>query len=465
MANYTDYLPTFMGLDAWTVKTDGIHFAHPNPNDSWAVFLASNGPVKAAAVKDGTSYQVLFVSDVQNCSGYMWTGFWGKLSYNLSSTHGSLYYALSVAIPIGFTNTPFVGIFDTLEEALDAYAPTPPAPDDPYGPGGIAGPGGGDGTYTIITDPVPFPSLPTISVADAGFVSIWVPNLSQLQDLANFMWNADPTKIDFWKKLITNPMELILGLHLLPFHVPTETLPASVTMGFIDTGIDMYYTDQQFHEIDCGTLDVDEYWGAFLDYAPYTQLDIYLPFIGVRSLNINDCMPKTLALKYIVDIVTGSCVAILRCDDAVFYHFSGNCASEVPVTASQMQEIVKSAFSLVTTIASGAATGGVAGAVGAGVVGAASAIANTGLHADRSGAIGGTTGFMSVQTPYLILTRPRQAMPEDQTEYTGYPAFITMSMHDLTGYTEIEVAHLHGMSATADEVEEISRLLAEGVIF
>lgn len=464
MASYTGYLPTFMGINAWTVKTAGLHFAHSNPDDTWAVFLASNGPVKATAVKDGEAYRVLYVSDVQNCSGYIWTGF-GKESYNLSSIHGSTYYALGRQIITVFTGIPFVGMFDTLDEALNAYAPTPPAPDDPYSPGGIAGPGGGDGTFTIITDPVPFPTLPTISVADAGFVSIWVPNLSQLQDLANFMWNADPTKIDFWKKLIANPMELILGLHLLPFRVPTETLPASVTMGFIDTGIEMYYTDQQFHEIDCGTLDVEEFWGAFLDYAPYTQLDIYLPFIGVRSLNVNDCMPKTIALKYIVDIVTGSCVAILRCDDAVFYHFSGNCASEVPVTASQMQEIVKAAFSLVTTVASAAATGGVAGALTAGAVGASSAIANTGQHASRSGTIGGTTGFMSVQTPYLILTRPRQAMPEDQTEYTGYPAFITMGMDELEGYTEIEVTHLHGMSCTSTECDEIIRLLSEGVIF
>lgn len=354
----------------------------------------------------------------------------------------------------------------TINTFFGASTPSPsPTSDNPYSPGGTSGPDGGDGNYTIQSDPIDFPALPSISVADAGFVSIWVPTLPQLQDLANFMWNADPTKIDFWKKLIANPMELILGLHLLPFQVETETLPASVTMGFIDTGIEMFYTDQQFHEIDCGTLELEEFWGAFLDYAPYTQLDIYLPFIGVRSLNVNDCMPKQLALKYIIDIVTGACVAILKCDDSVFYHFSGNCASEVPVTASQMQEIVKSAFSLVTSIATGAATGGVAGAITAGAVGAASAIANTGQHADRSGAIGGTTGFMSVQTPYLILTRPRQAMPEDQQTYTGYPSFITKTMDDLIGYTEIEVTHLHGMSCTSAECDEIIRLLGEGVIF
>lgn len=343
-------------------------------------------------------------------------------------------------------------------------------PSDPYEnlPGiGTATPGGGGGGGTEamgISEPVDFPSLQTISVADAGFMSIWTPNLTQLQDLANFMWTADPTKIDFWKKLIANPMELILGLHLVPFNVTHETLPASVTMGFIDTGISMYYTDQQFWEIDCGSINFLECWGGFLDYAPYTTVDIFLPFIGTRTLNINDCMPKTVALKYIIDITTGTCVAIIKCGDSVMYHFNGSCAAQIPVTASQMQEIVRSAISLITSVAASAATGGVAGGAIAAVTGASSAIANTGTHAQRSGSIGGTSGFMSCLTPYIILSRPRQALPENQYEYTGYPAFITEKIGDIEGYTEIEIMHLQDMTCLAEEAEEIIRLMSEGVI-
>lgn len=349
------------------------------------------------------------------------------------------------------------------EHFLNVYNYAPPA-SDPLSPGGISHPGGADGSWTIVNDPIDFPTTPTISVAHAGFVSIWTPTLQQLQSLAKFMWTADPTKIQLWKNLIANPMEMILGLHLLPFQVEHYLLPDNVTMGIIDTGIQMYYTDTQFQEVDCGEITLTEYWGAFLDYAPYTTLDIFLPFIGVRTLNVNDCMPKTIALKYKVDIATGTCVAIVKCDDSVLYHFNGSCAAQIPVTAGQMQEIVRSAISLVTSTVSGAATGGVAGAAMSAVSGASSAIANTGQHASRSGAIGGTSGFMSCLTPYLIVTRPRQALPDEQSVYTGYPSFMRSILATLEGYTEIEEIHLENVPATDGELSEIVNLLKSGVI-
>lgn len=338
--------------------------------------------------------------------------------------------------------------------------------DDPYNVGGVTGPGGGNGDYRLIDDEIDFPSLPTISVGEAGFVSIWVPSLPQLRDLAAFMWCADPTKIDFWKKMITNPIDLILGLQLLPFTIPTELVPANVTLGFIDSGIPMFYTEQQFHEVDCGELDLAEYWGAFLDYAPYTSLEIFLPFIGTRTLNINDCMPKTIHVKYIVDIVTGTCVALIKCGTSVFYHFSGSCAAQVPVTSGQAQQLFGQALQLGVSIAAAAVTGGVAGALSA-AVGASSTVASAGgmAGADRSGNMSGTAGFMDTRTPYLIVTRPRQAVPDVQNELTGYPSFITAVMDDLSGYTEIQVTHLHDMTATQPEIEEIVQLLHEGVFF
>ena len=337
---------------------------------------------------------------------------------------------------------------------------------DPYGTGGISGPGGGTGDWRIVDDPIDFPELPTISVAEAGFLSIWVPTVYQLQDLAAFMWCADPTKIAFWKQMITNPIDLILGLQLLPFDITVETSPARVTLGFIDSGIDMNFTDQQFWEIDCGELDISEYWGAFLDYGPYTSIEIYLPFIGVKALNVNDCMPKTIHVKYMVDIVTGTCIALIKCGSSLFYHFTGSCAAQVPVTSGQAQQLFGKALSIGSSIALGAASGGIAGALAA-TVGASSTVASAGglAGADHSGSLSGTAGFMDSKTPYLIVTRPRQAVPDKQNDLTGYPAFITETLGDLVGYTEVQVTHLHNMTATQPEIDEITQLLQGGVFF
>ena len=334
---------------------------------------------------------------------------------------------------------------------------------DPYSPGGETGPSGPNtGSWTLINTDVDFPDLPEITASDTGFFSIWVPTLEQIQLLAGFMWNTDPLNIDFWKNMVASPLDLILGLSLFPVELDVDG-HESLTLGLVDTRIDTNYRNAQFVDVDCGELDLEEYYGAFLDYAPFTQLDIYLPYIGVRTINTNDVMPKRLHLRYRIDLVSGSCVAMLKANGSVFYHWNGACSVAIPVTTNQMRELVQGVVSAAGAVASGILTGGISGALAA-TSGVASAAVNSSQHVGRSGTMGSAAGFLGVQTPYLIITRPRQAIPENQNHYTGYPTFITSKLGDLLGYTEVEAVHLHDIPATSDELDEIERLLQEGVI-
>ena len=110
-----------------------------------------------------------------------------------------------------------------------------------------------------------------------------------------------------------------------------------------------------------------------------------------------------------------------------------------------------------------------AGSMAAGLpaLGAASAAAVSTMKEtiSHTGSISGSAGLMGIQTPYLIVTRPRQALPLGQNSFTGYPSFITESLGSLTGYTEVEQCHLEHVPATGAELEEIERLLKEGVLF
>lgn len=362
--------------------------------------------------------------------------------------------------------------------------PTPPEPgNDPFSPGGTSTTGGGGMTGDPPPhDSVDFPITPSANALNAGFISIWTPSEEQIQSLAAWLWTTDLTKIATWQKLIQNPLDLIFGLSIVPvpIHHTDDDTPATeeeivalndpMTLGWIDTGIGIDWITDQYVEIDCGSIDMDEYWNAYLDYAPYTKMSIYLPYIGVKELNVNDCMNRTISLKYKIDLASGSCVAIIKCDDSVYYHFGGNCASSIPITATQMQEVIRNAVTTAVAVGataaavgSGAAPTVIAASAGASAASAARSVMS-GVDYHRSGANGGTTGLMSVQTPYLILTRPRQAVPENQNTYTGYPSFITEQIGDLEGYTEVEIIHMHNLTCTSEEFEEIDELLLKGVI-
>lgn len=353
---------------------------------------------------------------------------------------------------------------------------------DPYGQGGYSGTGGGTGTFDGTGDAIDIPSLPTMSAADTGFITLYNPTIGQLKTLANYMWSNPLFDLDAWKKIFADPMDAILGMSIVPVAVPDGAAKA-VTVGNISTGVSMNTAASQYVEVDCGTLNVEEFWGAYLDYDPYTKAEIYLPYIGTHPIKTDDIMGKAVHVVYHVDILSGSCVAFVKCGESVLYTFIGQCSSSIPITGDNWTNVINGAINIAASIGTMVATGGLsAPMVPPGVdaaAGAAKAAANRiGLGAgvaqdvmsmkpeiEKSGAMGGTGGMLAVQVPYLILTRPRQCLPESQNSLEGYPSFVTVRLSELSGYTRIYAIHLDNITATQEELIEIENFLKEGVIF
>ena len=187
-------------------------------------------------------------------------------------------------------------------------------------------------------------------------------------------------------------------------------------------------------------------------------------------------MKKTITVKYHIDILSGACTAFVKCGDSVLYEFVGQCAASIPITGDNWTNVINGVMQIAASVGTMVATGGLAapvtGANAAASVGKAIAtdanIASTIISMkpsiEKSGSIGGVGGMLAIQTPYLILSRPRQALPTNQNKYTGYPSFITFALSQLSGYTEIEQIHLENVPATSAELDEIVTLLKGGVI-
>ena len=333
---------------------------------------------------------------------------------------------------------------------------------DPYTDGGVSDVGGGTGTFDNTGDNIDFPADPTLSSVDTGFITLYNPTKSQLKSLANYMWSTG-FDLDTFKKLFANPMDAILGMSIVPVAVPNGG-NKEVKVGNISTGVQMNEAASQFVTVDCGSLNVQEYWGAYLDYSPYTKAEIYLPYIGIHSISVDDIMGRTVHVKYKVDILSGACCAYVKCGGSILYSFVGQCSCSIPITGNDWTNVVNGALSIAASIGSMVATGGASAPM------STVAIASTAVNAmkpnvEKSGSMGGMGGMMGVQKPYLILTRPRQALPKEQNYYMGYPSFVTVSLDDLDGYTEVESVHLKNINATKQELDEIEALLRNGVIF
>lgn len=334
--------------------------------------------------------------------------------------------------------------------------------DDPYWQGDYSGVGGGGGDFNNTSTPIQIPELPSISAASTGFISLFNPSLAQLNELASYMW-SNLFDIDGWKKLFADPMDAILGLSILPVAVPSGGVK-EVKVGNISTGISLTAASTQFVEVDCGSINVNEHWGAYLDYEPYTQAQIFLPYIGTRPISVDEIMGKTVHVVYHVDILTGACCCFVKCGDSVLYTYNGQCSIPIPITGANYTSVVNGVISVAASVGSLVATGGSSAPTAISSI-ATSAVNQMKPQIEKSGSISGSAGVLNMQTPYLILIRPRQALPTKQNKFIGYPSLITVKLTELRGYTEVQSIHLENIPATQEELAEIESLLKGGVIF
>lgn len=288
------------------------------------------------------------------------------------------------------------------------------------------------GNYDNTSDNIELPAIEDINIMSSiasDLVKAYQIDLANLNQLTSFLWSDG--FIDTIKKLQNNPMENIQKLFYLPYDVEVSA-NETVKIGNADSNIQGNRITKQFQEIDFGNIDITEYYGNTLDYN--TELSIYLPFIGEKTLNIYDVMGGSLNLKYRVDIITGNCIAILSIIrkqndvtlNSVLYTYIGDMSNSVPLTSTQ-NNFFKQILGNLTNPTALVTNSGVQFALS----GASGVNATTYTH---SGNIGGNNGFMSVLTPYLIIRRPVNVKPADYEKTFGYPAYTSVTLANQKGY-------------------------------
>ena len=322
---------------------------------------------------------------------------------------------------------------------------------------------------TTPTTPTPIILPPSTDVI--GMYRIYNPTPSQLQSITNFLWGKSEGEggsfFDNVTKLFQDPMQCIIGLSRVyapvsvggteQFTIGKVTVPTSWLSLPVNT------TSSQYSEVDMGSVSIKEYFGDVRDYDGYTQIQIYLPFIGFRQLKTNDVMGGTIHLTYYVDILTGNCNAkidvsrknmVRQC----LYTFDGNCSEQIPVSGSNYTNLISSTL---MGMISGAGTGGQIGAV---VGGATSLMSGMSNNVQRSGSISGSLGAINIKKPYLIISRPIPADANTFNNFYGYPANKTIRLGNCSGYTKIKSVHVEGIICTDEEKNMIETLLKQGVI-
>lgn len=384
---------------------------------------------------------------------------------------------------------------------------------EPFTPGGYSGIGGGDtqkqnwSENSDIVLPSPMPDETDFGAVACGLITIFTPTKQQLTKLSEVLWGQG-----FWnfvQNAIENIADLFVSLAMVPFEVSkgstVEVTWFSYDLGGqvpIGTGIYLTKAANQWYEFDMGTIDLTGSGDGFasdsvLDYSPFSKLGIYLPFIGYQELDIDECRESPINLKYRIDILSGTCVALITINGRTIYQFTGNCLTQLPLTSMDAQTMLSNAVNIGIAAASAGATAAVASAGDAltaenlakgdisataaelqnaqraasvsnaqGSLTSATANGILGMKPNfkKTGAVSASASLFNVMQPYLFLTTPRQSFPEDYGHFCGFPCNVTDVLGNFSGYTVVEDIRLNGLVATSSEVEEIYQLLKSGII-
>lgn len=209
--------------------------------------------------------------------------------------------------------------------------------------------------------PAPSPSLPD---EDSGYLNqrtyhgyhmqgsnkYYALNESELIQLiaeinglyADTSSTPDPSILDTLQKQVavnfkgSNPADYIVGIYGYPFGIPHVATSSPVMIGPVGTSISASIVESQaVGAMTFGSITVPNV-GNFLDYAPYSQIQLYLPMLGTVDLDPAFYMGHEVSVEYIYDINTGSLSGVVYRDDIIDKIIDGSLCAQVPVTARNM---------------------------------------------------------------------------------------------------------------------------------
>ena len=351
-----------------------------------------------------------------------------------------------------------------------------------------------------------YPSI--VPASGSGLIHVYNPTPGEFVGFGNWLWvtYADATIDKIWN----NPFDGIIGAHEL-YATPQTDGRDNIRSGFLVCPVSSDLVRQRYTEIDCGTVIVPEFYGNYFDYSPYSQAYIYLPFIGINEVSIDDIVGHAVNIRYRIDAYNGSCIAMVYVAKSGYrnlcYQFGGNCAVEVPLAggsqaaikagmlqaeaysraAIQSAQIQKTA-SIGSGIVNGAAGSSFAGPL-AGIIGAlaggtsgyiqgsanvaaaklqGSAMQEAARYANKSsvqhsGQFGASHGAMGLKNPFIMIRNPIQVKVVNYNNDYGFPAHKRVIIGGCTGYLRVREVNVISAHATNEEKRAIEEELKAGV--
>ena len=294
------------------------------------------------------------------------------------------------------------------------------------------------------------PSAPTVnSVKLSNLHNYWISE-SQMQSFYSEVWETDLT--DFVKGAFTgiysNLISNVVSLKFMP--TTAENLGGTGDASPVILGFKTYdtLTVQTIGNTTAPIVNIGSYkfakeYNSFADYAPYTDVKLYLPFVGIVPIDTNLFMGSgggetaTLNIKAQYDLQSGLITYFIMRNKTMISSVSGHMAVEVPISLQSgldtFSTMSRNFSGKVWDFAMEGAKGNPIGMISEIAQGSAIAPPQT-IFAST----GGDGAFYSHPKCMIMIKHPQYNRPKNYSHVVGFPAYVTKKVSDLQGFNIVQ---------------------------
>lgn len=294
------------------------------------------------------------------------------------------------------------------------------------------------------------PSAPAVnSVKLSNLHNYWITQ-NQMQSFYSSVWETDLT--DFVKGAFTgiysNLISNVVSLKFMP--TTAENLGGTGDTSPVILGFKTYddLTVQTIGNTTAPIVNIGSYkfskeYNSFADYAPYTDVKLYLPFVGVVPIDTNLFMgagggeTATLNIKAQYDLQSGLITYFLMRNKTMISSVSGHMAVEVPISLQSgldtFSTISRNFSGKVWDFAMDGAKGNPIGMISEIAQGSATAPPQT-IFAST----GGDGSFYAHPKCMIMIKHPQYNRPKNYSHVVGFPAYVTKKISDLQGFNIVQ---------------------------
>ena len=278
----------------------------------------------------------------------------------------------------------------------------------------------------------------------------------ELKKLSQFLWSSN-----FFDNILlvnNSPIENIISLKALIGTVTTTGTSQALALGNVTTTANAIPCNESI-VINVGSITLPRKYNNFLDFEPYTKVQIYLPFYGCAMLDSSLVIGRTISIKYIIDVITATAKIKIIHDNKTLYEFKTTCGSDLPITSSNRASVemgyLSSGVGMGISIASGNVLGGLASAL---------SMAQSQYHSSTSGNVSGVLNFHDSRMVTVLVDRPVYTELKNFNKTHGRVCNLSKTLRDLRGFTKCAENVQIPFNCLDEERTMIIEQLTNGVI-